>query len=75
MIDTFCSLIKLYFRSCVPDGRNSSLLAKTYDLKSAYRQVPVKPEHYQFSYFSVYNHKRQCAEIYRLKDDAVWSDT
>jgi len=67
MIDTFCSLVKLYFRSCAEFGKGSSLLAKTYDLKSAYRQVPVKPAHYKYSYFSVYNHKRQCTEIYRLK--------
>ena len=52
--------------ACLMAGTPASW-QRRYDLKSAYRQVPVKPEHYQFSYFSVYNHKRQCAEIYRLK--------
>ena len=67
MIDTFCSLIKLYFRQCTAGGRQSGLRAKTYDLKSAYRQVPVKPDHYRFSYFSIYNYKLERPEIYRLK--------
>eukprot|EP00435_Cladocopium_sp_Y103_P060549 s295_g22.t1 len=38
MIDTFCALIKHYFSSCSSAGKVCSLLAKTYDLKSAYRQ-------------------------------------
>eukprot|EP00435_Cladocopium_sp_Y103_P033072 s2564_g8.t1 len=67
MIDTFCALVKYYFRSCSASNKSCNLLAKTYDLKSAYRQVPIRPSHYKFAYFSVYNHKLGKAQIYRLK--------
>eukprot|EP00435_Cladocopium_sp_Y103_P058226 s2737_g20.t1 len=67
MIDTFCALVKHYFAACGASGKSCALLAKTYDLKSAYRQVPIKPSHYKFAYFSVYNYKIKRAQIYRLK--------
>lgn len=67
MIDTFCSLVKLFFRRCAETGVGSGLRAKTYDLKSAYRQVPVRPDHYKYAFFSIYNHERGCNEIYKIK--------
>ena len=42
------------------------LVAKTYDLRSAYRQVPIKQSHLKYAYFSVYNHRKGCAEMYRM---------
>ena len=45
MIDTFCSLVKMFFRRCAETSSDSSLNAKTYDLKSAYRQMPVREDH------------------------------
>eukprot|EP00435_Cladocopium_sp_Y103_P032581 s1136_g8.t1 len=67
MVDTFSALVKHYFQACGSCGMSCELLAETYDLKSAYRQVPVKPCHYKYAYFSVYNHKLKVAQIYRLK--------
>ena len=67
MIDTFCSMVRSYFESCGACGVASGLLAKTYDLKSAYRQVPIAPSHYKFAYFCLYSCKSTCAEIYRLR--------
>eukprot|EP00435_Cladocopium_sp_Y103_P040568 s1901_g11.t1 len=67
MIDTFCAMVKSYFMASGLAGKECDLLAKTYDLKSAYRQVPIKPSHYKFAYFSVYNHEIGETQLYRLK--------
>lgn len=67
MVDTFCSLVRCYFESCKAANCDSSLLAKTYDLKNAYRQVPTHPGHYKYAYFSLYNVQRGRVEIYRLR--------
>lgn len=67
MVDTFCSLVRCYFESCKAANCDSSLLAKTYDFKNAYRQVPTHPGHYKYAYFSLYNVQRGRVEIYRLR--------
>ena len=36
MIDTFAGLMREFFRQCEQLGLDSTVLAKTYDLKSAY---------------------------------------
>ena len=66
MIDTLGATVRKYFRSCKNRGRDSTLVGKTFDLKSAYRQVPIHAEHLKYAYFSVYNHIKGCAEIYQL---------
>ena len=48
-------------------GLDGRLLSKTYDLKSAYRQVPIRKSHLKFAYFSVFNHKLGVAQIYQLQ--------
>jgi hypothetical protein len=55
MVDTFAAVLREFFQRCGEHGKASEILAKTYDLKSAYRQVPIKEEHLQFSYFCIYN--------------------
>lgn len=66
MIDALGATVRKYFRSCKNRGRDSTLVGKTFDLKSAYRQVPIHAEHLKYAYFSVYNHTKGCAEIYQL---------
>ena len=44
-----------------------SLTAKTYDLKSAYRQVPVREDDLKFGYFCIYNHETDEVELYRSR--------
>ena len=39
---------------------------KTYDLKSAYRQVPVWSEHLKYGYVCVYNTDEQRPQVYRM---------
>ena len=67
VIDTFSSVVRRYFQMCDVSGKDSGLLIKTYDLKSAYRQVPIKPSHRRYAYFSVFNYKLGRAQIYRLR--------
>ena len=56
VVDTFSSVVRKFFHRCANCGKSGDLLGKTYDLKSAYRQVPI----------SVYNLEGK-AQIYRLK--------
>ena len=67
VVDTFSSMIRRFFMQCSKSGRSGVLVGKTYDLKSAYRQVPIKGEHLKFSYFSIYNCELNQAQIYRLR--------
>ena len=53
MVDTFAAVIREFFRRCSAEDKASSLVAKTYDLKSAYRQVPIRQDHLCFSYFCI----------------------
>ena len=46
--------------------RSCPLLAKTYDLKSGYRQVPVASSHLKYGYVCVYNPDSKKAEVYRM---------
>ena len=65
MIDTFVAVVERYFEQTGDVSCDSTLVAKTYDLKSAYRQIPMWPDHLKFAYFCIYNHGLQRAEIYR----------
>jgi hypothetical protein len=67
VVDTFIAAIRAYFDGMAALGRDSSLVAKTYDLKSAYRQVPVRNDHLKFGYFCIYNHESDQVEIYRSR--------
>ena len=67
LIDTFASAVKGYFMKCRSHNACSELAGKTYDLKSAYRQVPIRCDHLKFAYFSIYNCELDKVEIYRLK--------
>lgn len=67
LVDAFPSLIRAFFKQGKLKGDDCSLQAKTYDLKSAYRQVPIHPSRRKFGYISVFNHELGEAQIYRLK--------
>ena len=66
MVDTFAAVVRAFFQKCGETDRASTLVAKTYDLKSAYRQVPIDENHLRFSYFCIYNHELKRAEVYQL---------
>ena len=66
MIDTLGAVVRKFFKGCKSSGLDSQLLGKTFDLKSAYRQVPICTEHLKYAFFSVYNCAKGAAEIYQL---------
>ena len=66
MVDTFAAVLREFFQRCSEHGKASEILAKTYDLKCAYRQVPIKEDHLQFSYFCIYNCELRGPEVYQL---------
>ena len=43
------------------------LKAKTDDLKSAYRQIPIKEDHLKYGYFCILNCENDTVEIYRSR--------
>jgi hypothetical protein len=55
VIDTFVATVKTCFQVMHGLGRETTLLVKTCDLKSASRQVPVMASHLKFAYFCIYN--------------------
>ena len=67
VVDTFASVVRQFFEKSGKSGVSGLLEGETYDLKSAYRQVPIMQEHMKFAYFSVYNREIGKAQIYHLK--------
>ena len=67
VIDAFCAVVRSFFLGCNAVGKSSGLVAKTYDLKSAYRQVPVHPKHYKYAHVGVYTCDKECAEVYIMR--------
>lgn len=65
-IDCFCGLVKAWFKRSLTADTSGLLLAKTYDLKSAYRQVPVATSHLKYGYVCVYNPISKTPEVYRM---------
>ena len=65
-IDCFCGLVKKWFSCALAHNNAESLVAKTYDLKSAYRQVPVAASHLKYGYVCVYNPNSRSPEVYRM---------
>ena len=53
VVDTFASVVRKFFQKSSTHSLRGPLEDKTYDLKSAYRQVPILEEHLRFAYFSL----------------------
>lgn len=66
-IDTFVAVVKQYFESTSTCDQDSSLMAKTYDLKSACRQIPIRSDRLKFAYFCVYNRRVNRVQIFRSR--------
>ncbi len=65
-IDCFCGLVKAWFKRSDSANTCGLLMAKTYDLKSAYRQVPVAASHLKYGYVCVFNPQSGLPEVYRM---------
>ena len=66
-IDTFIAVVRRYFEDMGQADKCAELMAKTFDLKSAYRQIPVREDHLKYGYFCIYNYKLDRVEVYRSK--------
>ena len=63
----FVGMVRSYFEQCEQRSLSSDLVCKTYDLKSAYRQVPIRCGHLRYGFFLIFNAERQSAEIHQLR--------
>ena len=57
-IDISCALLDRWMRSCQNFGQRSPLVGpagRSFDLKAAYRQLYIMPNHRKHSYISVFN--------------------
>ena len=67
-IDHISALIACFLKVSNEKGRNSRLAAKTWDLKDAYKQIPLSDQAYaQDSYLAVYNPSSGEAEVFQQK--------
>jgi hypothetical protein len=64
-IDVACALIALWFNSCDEREPNPELVARTFDLTSAYRQVALNKEGRRFACIRVYDPKGKCSKFFR----------
>lgn len=67
VVDIFVAAVKSFSREMQGSSKSTSMVAKTYDLKSAYRQIPVRPDHLKFAYFCIYNCENDGVEICRSR--------
>lgn len=67
VIDTFVAAAKSYFEEMDACGNDVSLQAKAYDLKSAYRQIPIRNDHLKYGYFCIFNCEKGAVEIHRSR--------
>ena len=67
MVDTFAAMIREFFLRCNEAGMASNLVAKTYDLKNVYKQIPIRTDHLCFSYFCISNCEFGRPKIYQLR--------
>ena len=54
-VDIACAVLVLWFHACVAAKASPELLARTFDLKSAYRQVGLSPDGRNFSCLRVFD--------------------
>ena len=66
-VDVACALLSFWFSRCSSLSLDPSLVARTFDLSSAYRQVGLNAEGRRVGYVRVYNPKRCCWEIFQAQ--------
>lgn len=64
-IDISCALLDRWIRSCQNFGQRSPLVGRNFDLKAAYRQLYIMPNHRKHSYISVFNPSTNGVDIFR----------
>ena len=54
-VDVIAATMCVFMRTLSEQGKGTQLLARSFDLSAAYRQLCVAPSSYPFAYMSVYN--------------------
>lgn len=70
VIDPFVAAVRAHFSGMGFVQKDMWLSAKPYDLKSAYRQIPVREDNLKSAYCCVYNCETAKFEVHRSKDAA-----
>ena len=63
--DVICALAIRLMKQLKANGRSSSLVRRSRDLASAYRQLAISEESYEFAYLSIYNPLKNEAALFR----------
>eukprot|EP00435_Cladocopium_sp_Y103_P014761 s3431_g3.t1 len=66
-VDIASAALSCWFADCSSLQRDSSLLIRTFDLSSAYRQVALSEHGRAFSFIRVFNPETQCWSYFRAK--------
>ena len=54
-VDIAAAMVGVYFKACKQSGKATSLVTRTYDLSSAYKQVAIHPDSRRYGLLYVYN--------------------
>ena len=63
-VDVVCAMLLSYIRSFQDAGKASDIVARSFDLSAAYRQLCISDESAEFSYVAVYNPHLKRAEVF-----------
>lgn len=67
-LDHICAMIALWMNLAQSHGVECKLASKCWDLKDAYKQVPLSDQAYELdAYLAVYNPVKKRVEVYRQK--------
>ena len=64
-VDVTASMLQTWFATAAKCGKPSALVARTYDLSSAYRQIGISEQSLCYSHISVFNPATRKAEAFR----------
>ena len=66
-VDLAGALLCAWFSLSEASSKPSSLWSRTFDLKSAYRQLPLAEDAFRHAVLSVYCPETQCPSLFQLK--------
>jgi len=64
-VDVACAVLTYWFSSAKETSTDPTLLAHTFDLSSAYRQVGLNEQRREVSYIRVYNPEKGCMMVFQ----------
>ena len=64
-VDVIAAMMCVFMRSLAQQRKGSQIVARSFDLSAAYRQLCVAPSSYQFAYISVYNPDTGVADVFQ----------